>query len=229
MIEQKYGYIVDDILTKIKKGEYVADQKLPTEKEFCKLYGASQSTVKKALKQLITDGYIYSVERVGNYVAKPVTDEFIFSYDYTTILDKALETSKERISTADVEVAVDPSEPDKLYKALEVKGRLKRSKTTVCYRKWNVLYNRGVNSRKIRLGDEEVDAIISQIRKMVKRSRIIVQPMYPEGELAQEIECRPYSLYFEITRWDYDDYGKVVCYSQTYVKGSDFSITAKSR
>ena len=37
------------------------------------------------------------------------------------------------------------------------------------------------------------------------------------------------SLYFEITRWDYDDYGKVVCYSKTYVKGSDFSITAKSK
>ena len=229
MREQKYGYIVDDILSKIKSGEYLEDQKLPTEKEFCRLYDASQSTVKKALKQLITDGYVYSVERVGNYVSKPVTDTFVFNYDYSTVLDSAEDTVQERSYTPDVEIAIDPDRPDKKYKALRSVDRFIRSKTTVCYRKWYVLYNRGVNSKRGNIGAEEIDNIISQIRKMVKHSRIIIQPMYPEGELMEELGCKPYSLYFEVTRWDYDDYGRVVCFSRTYTKGNMLNINAKSK
>lgn len=229
MREQKYGFIVDDILDKIKTGEYVADQKLPTEKEFCEIYSASQSTVKKALKQLISDGLIYSVERVGNYVAKPKTSSFIFNYDYSATLSSLTETSSERAIITETEVSVDSDNPDKKYKALEIKDRIKRSKTTVCYRRWYVLYNRGVNSKREEVTDEEIEAVINQIRRMVKHSKIIVQPMYPEGELAAELECRPYSLYFEITRWDFDDYGRDICYSKTYIKGSNFSISAKSK
>ena len=229
MREQKYGYIVDDILAKIKSGEYVADQKLPTEKEFCTMYGASQSTVKKALKQLISEGFVYSVERIGNYVSKPVTDTFIFNYDYSTILDNATDTYQLRENTPDVEICIDPADPSKVYKALRAKDRIRRSRTTVCYRKWYVLYNRGVNSKRGEIGDEDIDNIISQIRKMVKHSRIVVQPMYPEGMLQEELECRPYSLYYEVTRWDYDDYGRVVCYSQTYIKGNMMKISARSK
>ncbi len=63
---QIYEIIKSDIVTT----KLQVDQKLPTQKELAKQYNVSMITIKKALNDLIRNGYLYSIVGSGTFVAK---------------------------------------------------------------------------------------------------------------------------------------------------------------
>lgn len=81
MVMQRYKIIVEDIKNKINQQVYIQGDKLPTEIELTEIYSTSKSTVRTALKQLVDEGYIYSIHRVGNYINIPS------KYNYTLYFD----------------------------------------------------------------------------------------------------------------------------------------------
>lgn len=64
-----HSYIKEDILNKIKTKEYKKGDKIPTEKELCKIYNVSRTTVRTALEQLTLEGYLIRYQGKGTYVA----------------------------------------------------------------------------------------------------------------------------------------------------------------
>ncbi len=66
MHTQIYEIIKSDIVTT----KLQVDQKLPTQKELAKQYNVSMITIKKALNDLIRNGYLYSIVGSGTFVAK---------------------------------------------------------------------------------------------------------------------------------------------------------------
>lgn len=60
--------IIQDLIEKITKGFYKADEQLPTNKVLANLYGTSEVTVRKSIAELSNRGYLYSKERVGTFV-----------------------------------------------------------------------------------------------------------------------------------------------------------------
>ncbi len=64
----KYMYIKISLINKLKSGELVEGDKLSTEKELCENYGCSRLTVRKALDELMQEGYIYKIQGRGTYV-----------------------------------------------------------------------------------------------------------------------------------------------------------------
>lgn len=64
----KYMYIKISLTNKIKSGELAVGDKLATEKEMCDAYACSRLTVRKALEELLREGYIYKVQGLGTFV-----------------------------------------------------------------------------------------------------------------------------------------------------------------
>lgn len=63
-----YYQLKQIIIDKIQSGELKADDKLPTESEFCKQYGISKAPVRQALSELEDENYIYKIRGKGSFV-----------------------------------------------------------------------------------------------------------------------------------------------------------------
>ncbi|MDM1248757.1 histidine utilization repressor [Acinetobacter sp. R933-2] len=58
------------ITTKINKGIWIANQKIPSESELVKQLGCSRMTINRALRELTAEGVLVRVQGVGSFVAE---------------------------------------------------------------------------------------------------------------------------------------------------------------
>ena len=77
----KYDEIEDFITTKIKTGEYVADEKIPSENQLAEIFSVSRMTVHKAIDNLVARNYLFRLPKKGIYVLN-------LSEKYTIYLDE---------------------------------------------------------------------------------------------------------------------------------------------
>ncbi|PWU70018.1 GntR family transcriptional regulator [Gracilibacillus dipsosauri] len=64
-----HSHIKNELLTRIKRGQYQKGEKIPTELELCKDFDVSRTTVRAALNQLTLEGYLERVQGKGTFVA----------------------------------------------------------------------------------------------------------------------------------------------------------------
>jgi len=67
-MKKLYTDIYDNIKNNIVKGIYKSGEKLPSENDFCKEYGVSRGTVRKALEILADEGLVHSLHGKGVFV-----------------------------------------------------------------------------------------------------------------------------------------------------------------
>ncbi len=65
-----YLNIVEELKEKIINGEFPADEPLPTQIEFAKMFNTSEITSRRALMELVNEGLIYRVRGKGSFVNK---------------------------------------------------------------------------------------------------------------------------------------------------------------
>lgn len=65
---EKYKVIANAVRKKIIEGEYLPDQKLPSEKEMGEIFQASKLTIKKAIDILVSEGLIVKRRGSGTFV-----------------------------------------------------------------------------------------------------------------------------------------------------------------
>ena len=225
MRKQVYGYIVDDVVSRIANGRYREGDKLPTEKELCRIYGASQSTIKKALKELNTQGYIYSVERVGNYVKSPDKDMLKFAYDYTTIDYRTQITEKVNSVPVSVRLRPDGEEGPDGRKAILMEETLKSGEEIISYRRMYILTGRPADSFE-KMTPEASASFMDYFRRFTRATRLYVDVVDRRHGMENDPGPEPGEVFFRLRRWDYDTYGKEMSYSVTYIRGENFSIQA---
>lgn len=66
----KYQMITEDIIKEIRAGIFNPGDKIYSESELCKKYSVSNTTVVKALNNLVSDGYLIRKQGYGTYVRK---------------------------------------------------------------------------------------------------------------------------------------------------------------
>ncbi|MCV7225109.1 GntR family transcriptional regulator [Mycolicibacterium komossense] len=64
-----YVQLSDLIRERIKRGEWVPDQKIPSENELNQLYGISRMTARQVLSKLVDEGLLFRVQGKGTFVA----------------------------------------------------------------------------------------------------------------------------------------------------------------
>jgi len=96
-MKKLYTDIYDNIKNAIIKGTYTPGEKLPSENDFCKDYGVSRGTVRKALEMLAEEGLVNSLHGKGVFVLE---NDFInFSFGGLVSFKEASEGSKQKFST----------------------------------------------------------------------------------------------------------------------------------
>lgn len=70
-----YTAIKDDLLAKIKDGQYKEGDTIPSEIDLAKNYGVSRPTIRQALQILVNEGYLEKRRRRGTIVTKPKIEQ----------------------------------------------------------------------------------------------------------------------------------------------------------
>jgi GntR family transcriptional regulator len=68
-----------EIVKKIENDEYFDDQMIPSERELIIFYGVSRITVRKAIDELVNEGYLYRIQGKGTYVKGDTKKQDLFS------------------------------------------------------------------------------------------------------------------------------------------------------
>lgn len=66
-----YLQIKEALKLRILDGDYAVHEQLPSESELMKMFGVSRITVRQALRDLHSDGLVFSVQGKGTFVSKP--------------------------------------------------------------------------------------------------------------------------------------------------------------
>jgi len=85
-----YSQLKNIIIKKIESGEFKEDDQIPSEQELCEKYNISRPTVRQAINELTSHGYLYKERGKGTFVAKSKKKHEIIGYTgfTTSILDK---------------------------------------------------------------------------------------------------------------------------------------------
>lgn len=68
----KYYQLKKILIEKINNEEFEVNVPIPSERELTELYQVSRITVRKAIEELVNEGYLYKIQGKGTYVK---TDE----------------------------------------------------------------------------------------------------------------------------------------------------------
>ena len=85
-----YCQLKNLILEKIENGDFEADQKIPSEQDFCEQYNISRPTVRQAINELTSSGQLYKMKGKGTFVSARKTQ--ISIKDYTGFTDSILDS-----------------------------------------------------------------------------------------------------------------------------------------
>jgi GntR family transcriptional regulator len=70
-VQPLYTQIKEILKQRILDGDYEVHERLPSESEMMKLFGVSRITVRQALRDLHTEGLVFSVQGKGTFVSRP--------------------------------------------------------------------------------------------------------------------------------------------------------------
>lgn len=97
-----YSQLKEHIIAKIRLGEWAVDSKIPTERELCELYSVSRITVRQALDDLASEGYIYKKQGKGTFVkTKKFNQPFGSMYSFSDEIKKMGATPSSSILSFD--------------------------------------------------------------------------------------------------------------------------------
>jgi len=75
----KYFTLKKAIVKKIDNDEFKDDQKIPSERQLGETYGVSRITVRRAIDELVNEGYLYKLQGKGTYVKGDSRKQDLFS------------------------------------------------------------------------------------------------------------------------------------------------------
>ncbi|MFZ7131143.1 MAG: GntR family transcriptional regulator [Eubacteriales bacterium] len=225
---QIYKSIVEDIKSKINAGIYHSGDQLPTEADLKNIYNTSKSTVRKALKILSDEGYIYAIHRKGNYINTPNTNKYMlffdevdirFGIDHTDILSvNLINNGINKIDTVPIN-----------KKALEIKSLFRSSEIPVGYDLKYIIYNKGISISNKELAYGNLINILSkEIMLYHIKKELSISGCRATKEIASFLNIKENDTIIKAEHHYYDQYKKIIAYCITYYRPSFIKLFANS-
>ena len=70
-----YFQLKQIILEKIKKGEWVPNSSISSERELCEIFEVSRMTIRQAINELVSEGILYREKGRGTFVSEPKIEQ----------------------------------------------------------------------------------------------------------------------------------------------------------
>jgi len=107
--EKLYIQLTRIFLDEIKSGKWQLNQRIPSEEELCKKYGVSKITVRQAVNNLVSDGYLMKIQGKGTFVvsALPVVGLAMKTHLAEEMFGKEVKAEKEIIFKGIIEPSPD--------------------------------------------------------------------------------------------------------------------------
>ena len=111
-VQPLYTQIKEIIKQRILDGDYVVHERLPSESEMMKVFGVSRITIRQALRDLHTEGLVFSVQGKGTFVTRPKAVQDITSLQGfgEAMSPPGYETSARVVSVQEVRATGDVAE-----------------------------------------------------------------------------------------------------------------------
>lgn len=126
-----YRSIAEEMVGKIKSGEWKAEEKLPSERELAEQYGVGRNVVREALKVLSEKCLVRGVTGKGNYVTVPGKESLQSKME--EVLDSSrfaqgdIISAREAIEMAVAKAAVENATPEDVRGLRELYRRMERA------------------------------------------------------------------------------------------------------
>lgn len=104
-----YAQLKASLLSDIASGKYASGERIPAEPELGDRYGVSRITVRKAIKELVDEGYLIKKQGKGTFVRRHVIDRKI---EYVMGFTESLERAGYHASSEVLERKILPADAD---------------------------------------------------------------------------------------------------------------------
>ena len=121
-VQPLYTQIKEILKERIVDGDYQVHDRLPSESEMMKVFGVSRITVRQALRELHTEGLVFSVQGKGTFVSRPKAVQDIQSLQGfgEAMTPKGYETSARVVAVQETHAPPDVAEALKLSRGSSV-------------------------------------------------------------------------------------------------------------
>lgn len=95
----KYYQLKKALIKKIENNDFESHERIPSERDLIQIYGYSRITVRKAIDELVNEGYLYKVHGKGTFVKTNVVQQDIVQLNSIThdILEMGMKPSRKVI------------------------------------------------------------------------------------------------------------------------------------
>jgi len=219
-----YSQLKELIIRKIESGEYPENSKIPSEQELCEIYDISRPTVRQAISELTSSGYLYKAKGKGTFVAKAKSRVDVKNYSGFTdsILDSPNPGHKNIISIDMIDGAVHKKLED-IFKAPSGYSQ----KAEFAEIKYLSVQNNEVLSlntsflplslfpniiEDIKAGKPSYDILKGKYPLLPARTKSSLEVIYTEQSDAQYLQVQPGQPLIKIENLLYSKSGQVVEY-----------------
>lgn len=219
-----YSQLKDVIIQKIENGEYRQECKIPSEQELCETYDISRPTVRQAISELTSSGYLYKEKGKGTFVARTKTliDIKCYSGFTDSILDSQNPGDRSFISISKVEGSVIPKMEEVFKLPYNPNQRNEFAEITYLIRQSQDIFS--INTSYIPLvffpsimeelqqNKPSYEILRGKYPLIPVKSMSSLQMVYTEQEDAQQLQVAPGTVLIRIENILYSKSGQVVEY-----------------
>lgn len=220
-----HAYVKEEILKRIKSGEYKVGDRIPTEHDLCDAFNTSRTTIRTALSQLTLEGYLTRYQGSGTFVADKKIQQTLTNIvhhftDQLKVQGKIPEITLLSITVVPADdilqkvLSVDANDPvQRIERTRKANGQ--PTQYEISFIPWNVAPG---------ITPHHAETSIYQALKKdygihLGKTTQHIEITFADERISSQLQCEPGLPCFYLETVAVDESGEIVEYSHSYFRG----------